>query len=279
MKKTFIDFLDRNKDNSSFKITNAFKNCLNNKYYYAINEDLMKIEIIGGEILLKVLNKKFFISFINNLKEEYIDNKVLSNRTEAAAKKIHTHKVNVSHSYLLIRKLNNLNNISTILIDKNNIYSEFKNCKICLIIENFEVFCKIENISSKFNINFNETDIIYGSGKSINNQLNTKFLSKYDKLICFFDIDKSGFDMYISLKNSLEKYNTKVINLFVDDIDKYFKINNKFDTGFDNIIEFIRNKKNILDKQDMIVLDFIRKYEIGIEQEMFLTDIKEYNDK
>jgi len=279
MKMQFISFLSKHSFDISFIIRKPLVDCLENKYNYALNDDLLKIEIQNGKYILHVLNTNNFLKFINNLEIEANKKINLTDREDAAAKKIYTHNVNVSHSFLLVRDFNELNNTKTIFIDKDKVLTEHNNKRICLVVENLEVFCKLEVLSHKLNIQFNDIDIIFGSGKAVNNKLNTKFFSLYNTVLCFFDIDKAGFDMYFSLKNSLKDVHTRVENIFISEIERYFSISNPLPSGFDNIVDYKKKNNDLLFHMDEYVLDLMRKYETGIEQEMFLTSLGELNDR
>jgi len=279
MKIPFIKFLAKHSFDMSFVIGKQLVDCLENKYDYALNNDLLKIEIQNGKFILHVLNTSNFLKFINILEDEANKKNNLTDREDAASKNIHTHNVNVSHSFLLVRNFNELNNTKTIFIDKDKVLTEHNSKRICLVVENLEVFCKLETLSCRLNVQLNNVDIIYGSGKSVNNKLNTKFFSLYNTVLCFFDIDKSGFDMYFSLKNSLKDIHTRVENIFVSEIEKYFSVSNPLPSGFENIVDYKKKNNDLLFHMDEYVLDLMRKYETGIEQEMFLTSLGELNDR
>jgi len=76
-----------------------------------------------------------------------------------------------------------------------------------LVIENLELFVRVDETLSFIDkhcgraISRSDTDIIYGAGTGICNQLNADFLSQYQTIYCLLDIDPGGLAIYKGLQS------------------------------------------------------------------------------
>ena len=65
----------------------------------------------------------------------------------------------------------------------------------------------LDKMNRAFGLNFSleNTDLLYGSGNQVTNQLNQEFLNRYEAILCFFDYDLGGLKIFKALKNMLGK--------------------------------------------------------------------------
>lgn len=78
---------------------------------------------------------------------------------------------------------------------------------IGVIVENLENFLRFHEtiafIGSILPFDFNEFELIYGSGNQVTNSLNAPVLKRFDVIYCLFDVDVGGMRMFKTLKTLL----------------------------------------------------------------------------
>lgn len=131
------------------------------------------------------------------------------NRIEATLKG-DSHKVNASTSYLLAYHEKSTSiQPETIVINNEGAYYQFEQKKQVVIIENVELFFAKNVLINQLNLVFDlqlsidNTDLLYGAGNQVSNQINKKFLNKYETVWCFFDYDLGGIKIFKAMKNML----------------------------------------------------------------------------
>ena len=224
-----------------------------------------------NKYLISIQNEENFNSFI----ESKIDffQKEFKNRTDISSfKSTHYKKSNYNKLLMYINSKINIFVIEENGIITHNVDSLFNSC---ILIENQDNFFEYKTILEKlkhYNLDFNQLDIIFGDGNSITDSKFHSFLKKYKNIYTFFDLDKTGFEMYFNIKKNIN-FNTQM--LYVKNIEKYFQISkNRFQHKI-SFSDFLKYKDNgLVNSSDEIVLDLmLNKYNIGLEQEIFLKDI------
>lgn len=199
------------------------------------------------------------------LKNQYYINSDKTSRVGAA---LHgnSHNNKCSYSYLLCQDSIN-GNVQSIFFNGNNICKtnkiDFK--KKAVIIENMENFGNIDKNFKNIKINLEEYSFIFGAGNHITNSFFTEFLSDFDELLCLFDIDKEGMEMFTRLDNK----HSNCIYIYPDNIDEYLTksvrvLNNQEVIGL--VVQFESNNK-LTD-----ILEKIKIHKKQVEQELYLEE-------
>ena len=140
----------------------------------------------------------------------------------------------------------------------------------------------LDKINNTYMSNFfnkvSDFDLIYGAGKQISNSLNIHFLKRYKTIYTFFDLDKEGFDFFLSLKKNLKPFGVEVINYIhpktfqlVENISQFKKYEKENNFNNTTIFQYIENNKEYLTEEDVKVLSLLESKGIGVEQEIFFN--------
>ncbi len=219
----------------------------------------------------EIVKKPFYVLTAKNymeykeLKEKfYIE--ADKNTRIGAAKLGDSHKAKVSYSFLLFKKDIN-SKVETLFFADNKIQSQdfIDIKKKVIIIENLENFGNTINNFKNIDINLNEYSYIYGSGKSILNSSFNNLFENCAEILCLFDIDFDGMEMFDLLN---EKFNnthfifpkniSQYLNKSIKTISKeeLFRLNNRF-------------YKNAKLNEILNEINKINKY---VEQELYLEE-------
>lgn len=230
---------------------------------------------------LVYIDKNYNQNFIDEIKKLYLNikNKEKKINVEDYALIQSMHNIRKNYSYFLYLTPI-INNPEIIFINNEKIEYNQQNINIfenLIIIENIENFFRYKEFINlnifNFIPNLNNSIILLGNGKQINNSLLTPFLEKFNTLHCFFDYDSTGSYMFDQLihKNKINYIPKKEILLnIINLIEKNKKLLNqepKFEL-YNSNLEFIKLYNDIINKKD-------NKKFITIEQEILLhKDIK-----
>lgn len=118
-----------------------------------------------------------------------------------------SHRAPVSGSYLLLRK-ESLPHPIVVWFEGETFSCPTPQSQTAILIENLENYIAIDLLPDLLkmcgiSVEMNQTDVIYGSGNQITNQLHQPFLKNYKHVFCLFDIDPGALKMYQSLKKML----------------------------------------------------------------------------
>lgn len=145
-------------------------------------------------------------SVINELKTIA---EIPSNRI-AAAVKGDSHKVAVSYGYVLIYHEGIKDSRPEVVYFESEAFIQPHSPKTNLIlIENEENFFRwrdmltVFNKMSDYNYSIENTDICLGSGNRCSSPLLVSWLTQYESILCAFDYDAKGLEMYQSLNTKL----------------------------------------------------------------------------
>ncbi len=135
----------------------------------------------------------------------------VGNRIQAAEKG-DSHQVATSYSFLLIYHSQLFDNRpDVVLLHQDKLTQSFKAKKQLLIIENEENFFSYQQmlpLLSDFygqRLNLDNCDIVFGAGNQINKGLNLCFFDQYHSVLCAFDFDLGGLQMFKTLHQRLDK--------------------------------------------------------------------------
>lgn len=213
---------------------------------------------------LYILTPKNNLDYLSLKNQFYI---VADKTTRLGAAKLgDSHKAKVSFSFLLYKK-NIDSKVETLFFNDNILLTKDTvdiNKKI-VIIENLENFGDTINNFKNIDIDLNEYSYIYGSGKSILNSNFNDFFTYFEDILCLFDIDYDGLEMFDLLNEKFS--NSKFI--YPSNISDYLKSSLRFITKeelFRLNFRFENNKKlhEILEK--------INKDNKYVEQELYLEE-------
>lgn len=219
----------------------------------------------------KMIKKPFYILTPVNyneyqiLKDQYYISSDKNSRIGAA---LHgnSHNNKCSYSYLLCMESIN-GNVQSIFFNGNDICKtdkiDFKDKVI--IIENMENFGNIDKNFKNIKINLEDYSFIFGGGNHITNSFFTNFLSGFDELLCLFDIDKEGMEMFTRLDNK----HSNCVYIYPDNINEYLKksvrvLNNQ------EVIELVAQFESNNKLTD--ILEKIKIHKKQVEQELYLEE-------
>ena len=138
-----------------------------------------------------------------------------------AADQGNSHRKSTTVSYLLAyHSLSADKRPDIIYLDEHQSVQGFKSKSQLLLIENEENFfqhkCMCLAVSQTIgeHVSLENTDVVLGSGMKVCADLNVQWYKNYDRVLCAFDYDLAGLQMFASLKDSLDE---KVI--FVQPVD------------------------------------------------------------
>lgn len=233
------------------------------KKFKKINIDISKM--FYSEIVKKplyVLTAKSYLEYSDLKNQFYI---IADKNTRIGAAKLgNSHKANVSYSFLLFKKdidskVETLFFNDNILLHKETINIKKK----VVIIENLENFGNTINNFKNIDINFNEYSYVYGSGKSILNSSFNDFFDTFEEILCLFDIDYDGLEMFDLLNEKFS--NSKFI--YPSNISDYLKKSIRFISKE----ELFRLNCRFGNNKDLHeILEKINKDNKYVEQELYL---------
>lgn len=184
-----------------------------------------------------------------------------------------SHKIKTSTSYLFVyHQLSNDVTPDTIVCVKNAAHFKFQPKKHLIIIENSELFFAKDFLLSKMNeafsmsLSFENTDLVFGSGNQIANSYNQCFLTQYDTVLCFFDYDYGGLQIYKALKNMvgdkakfLEPTSDNLDNFFIKkpkDDNQYLKtIDIAEELGLEKLKEIFLSQKGFMEQEAILAFN------------------------
>lgn len=224
--------------------------------------------------------------YMKKIKRDLYEVRILSNELEDALKKFtelnyesrvslasqnKSHYQKVSGSMLICRK--GQEHPYVVVFDREGNYQSPISCDpktSCLIIENLENFLFVQNtldsLSSDSLLVPNQiSDLIFSDGKAITNSLHHEFLSSFDRLFLFLDLDRGGLKIAASLKKSLPQ------------AEMVFLISQHTKTMLSNVVsmespEYLKEVE-VLGRDNPFLYDaatLILEYRKTIEQEAFL---------
>lgn len=137
------------------------------------------------------------------------NNQPAHTRTQAAAQG-DSHQQATSHSFLLVYH-NQLKDArpDVVLINSQQLWQNFTAKQHLLIIENQENFFHYQQmlpVLSQFYglpLSLANCDVVFGAGNQINKGLNLSLLGQYHSVLCAFDFDYGGLQMFKSLQQQL----------------------------------------------------------------------------
>lgn len=191
----------------------------------------------------------------------------------SASRQNRSHNTKVDGSFLIIRQSSA--HPEVILFDEKGRYSlNRKITKKALIIENRQNFLCIEKtlsfLKQKTNIEITEgIDVIFSEGNSICNSLHYRFLSQYQKLYIFVDLDLGG----IIIARNLNKLLPNISKEFLVPADIEIRLSNVIEKTLPQEIDEIIK----LGASDSFIAPYaklIQRYNRTLEQESYLHDTK-----
>lgn len=195
------------------------------------------------------------------------------NRLEAAAMG-DSHRVSVSSGFVLVYHQNlNDNRPDVVYFEQGNYLQGFVPKKRLLIVENeenffmYQLMLKLASTFTGQTINLKNTDIVLGSGSRVTSKLATSWYQQYDEVLCAFDYDAAGLEMYKTLKVRLGEI---IIFLQPNDYSLYehcFQMKPKKHERYMKCI-------NLAEELGFIGLsNIVKKNKKFMEQEMLLMEI------
>tara|TARA_R110002072_G_scaffold9584_1_gene46371 strand:- start:46022 stop:46678 length:657 start_codon:yes stop_codon:yes gene_type:complete len=122
-----------------------------------------------------------------------------------------SHQASTTVSYLLVYHEHSPDKRPELIyLDKHQTIQGFKSKKQLLLIENEENFFQFECMCLAISqiigepVSLQNTDIALGSGMKVSAELNVAWYKHYDKVLCAFDYDLAGLQMFASLKAYLQ---------------------------------------------------------------------------
>lgn len=260
--KKFFDNVD-NKKPINFK-----------RYIEKFKEKGIAIEKMFVPVLVK--HPLYILTPTNH--EEYATLKTKMNvhieKTDRASYAVHgdSHLTSVSYAFLLVKESINAT-IKTVFFNKGEIHQTepLSLKKKAIIIENLENFGNTLANFEHINIDLNEYSVIFGSGNTITNTMFNDFLMSFDEILCLFDIDAGGLQMF----NTLDKRYPHCQFIYPDNLlcimDKYVA------NSHGKEVVLALNSKFGDNKKLHPILTLINKTQKTVEQELYL--IEDTNDE
>jgi hypothetical protein len=129
-----------------------------------------------------------------------------------AADQGNSHRTPTTVSYLLAyHSLSADKRPDIIYLDEHQSVQGFKSKSQLLLIENEENFFKHELMFQAVTqtmgvvVSLENTDIALGSGMKVSAELNVEWYKNYDRVLCAFDYDLAGLQMFASLNDRLQE--------------------------------------------------------------------------
>ena len=129
-----------------------------------------------------------------------------------AADQGNSHRTSTTVSYLLAyHALSSDKRPDIIYLDEHQTVQGFKSKNQLLLVENEENFFQHELMFQAVSktmgvvVSLENTDIALGSGMKVSTELNVAWYKNYDKVLCAFDYDLAGLQMFASLNDRLQE--------------------------------------------------------------------------
>ena len=166
--------------------------------------DFFEVKSIGNNLQkISILDKQFFATL-----QEYVEKP--KNRTQAAI-------LGDSHQYTVTVNLILVYHDALVDLRPEIVYltahqkiQTFQPKKQLLLIENEETFfhfremCALASAWLEEEISLNNTDIALGSGNRMTTPLRREWYAQYERILCMFDYDLGGLEMFKTLKKHLQ---------------------------------------------------------------------------
>lgn len=178
-----------------------------------------------------------------------------------------SHLISVSYAFLLVKESINAT-IKTVFFEKGEIKQTepLSLKKKVVIIENLENFGNTLANFRHINIDVNDYSFIFGSGNSITNGKFTDFLKSFDEILCLFDIDAGGFQMFNTLSKCHDQCQFIYPDNILDIMDKYVANSHGKEVVLSLNSKFGDNKKL------HPILTLINRTQKTVEQELYLIE-------
>lgn len=178
-----------------------------------------------------------------------------------------SHLISVSYAFLLVKESINAT-IKTVFFEKGEIKQTepLSLKKKIIIIENLENFANTLANFRHINIDVNDYSFIFGSGNSITNGKFTDFLKSFDEILCLFDIDAGGFQMFNTLSKCHDQCQFIYPDNILDIMDKYVANSHGKEVVLSLNSKFGDNKKL------HPILTLINRTQKTVEQELYLIE-------
>jgi hypothetical protein len=129
-----------------------------------------------------------------------------------AADQGNSHQISTTAGYLLVyHDLLPDQRPDIVYLDKELCVQGFASKRQLLLIENeenffqFERMCHAVSRTMGIDIKLSNTDIALGSGMKVAAHLQVQWYKKYERVLCAFDYDLAGLEMFASLKDQLNE--------------------------------------------------------------------------
>ena len=182
---------------------NKFLKALPPQYQHRKHE-LFSTELIAPNTWLVTILDDQAHSELSSLAEK-------SNSRLHAAEQGNSHRASTTVSYLLAyHELSPDKRPDIVYLDENQMVQGFKPKKQLLLIENEENFfqyvlmCSAVSLAVGEPVSLKNTDIALGSGMKVCTELNMQWYDRYDRVLCAFDYDLAGLQMFASIKDRLQ---------------------------------------------------------------------------
>jgi len=268
--KQFLNYFINIKDLEDFKISYALLKHLEetkNSFLFGF-----VFQNNSKPFFYKVINIEEYKKWLDKQKSYHTIRNNSNTRQLKAIAGLSTHEVKTQYNFLLFKTLNK--ELEVISFDKNNILNnKIHNFnETLLIVENIDLFYEISELQEFFkDIDFSTTDIIYGMGKNATDSKFKNLYLKYNNILILSDIDLGGFEIYRSIKTLVLNNNTSVDFVYPNiDYNFYLQRSNHIHK-FQNIPKYIEDFESLLDSNDIKILKLLHKYEVGLEQELYLN--------
>ena len=220
-----------------------------------IKGNMYVVKITSSDLLYK-LNK------FSNLDE--------NDRTSLATQNM-SHNQKVSGSLIICRK--GLRHPYVVTVSSDGSYtSQSATVKTCLVIENLQNFLDINKtikyLKQESNISLSDdTVMILGNGKALNNSIHKAFLSQFDEIQLFLDVDLGGLEIAASLDNMLPNSNIDFLVLKSTEIKLKEVIKNR-EPGYLSKVERMGQEYGFLSKVSALIL----RHSNTLEQEAYIHE-------
>lgn len=190
-------------------------------------------------------------------------------KTDRTSHAVHgdSHLISVSYAFLLVKESINAT-IKTVFFEKGEIKQTEPLLlkKKVVIIENLENFGNTLANFRHINIDVNDYSFIFGSGNAITNGKFTDFLNSFDEILCLFDIDSGGFQMFTLLDKRHEQCQFIYPENILQIMDKYVANSHGKEVVLSLNSKFGDNQKL------HPILTLINRTQKTVEQELYLIE-------
>jgi 5S rRNA maturation endonuclease (ribonuclease M5) len=200
--KNYLEQINNNQPIDFNKFLNNFpKQFLKEKERW---RDFFEVKSMGNNLQkISILDEQFFVTLLEHVEKP-------TNRIHAATLgDSHQHPVTVNLILVYHDALLDLRPEIVYLTAYQTIQT-FQSKKQLLLIENEETFfhykkmCALASTWLKEEINLHNTDIALGSGNKMTTQLRREWYAQYERVLCMFDYDLGGLEMFKTLKKHLQ---------------------------------------------------------------------------